>query len=204
MTPLGTLLFSLIGALIVAGVGTLIWRTTRDNSDMQQTLQRDGWAMETQPGTTQWRARRTRQGIAASIDVTASGVHNKTVWTSVRVATDTRTDDVLVERKLMPLIAADGALAASVGFKPPPRWRGGAPAFVADYNAYASSDDAAARWLPQANQNAILEYNNSVPRKISVRFFDGAIEGRWAEAPQNAAQLEGVLSLLERLRRARK
>ena len=200
MTPLGTLIFSLIGALIVAGVGALIWRATRDNNNMMQTLQRDGWTMETQRGTTQWLARRARQGIAASIEVTASGVHNKTVWTSVRVATDTGADDVLVERKMPGFLASDGAVAAALGFKPPPRWGGGRPAFMEDYNAYASSDGAAARWLPEANQNAIHEFNNA-SRKIPVRFFDGYIEGRWAQAPQDAAQLESVLILLERLRR---
>ena len=203
MTPLGTLIFSVIGALIVAGVGALIWRATRDNSAMIQTLHRDGWVVEAESGTTQWRARRARQGLTARIEVTASGVHNKTVWTSVRVATDTGTDDVLAERKMPGFLAADGVVAAAVGFKPPPRWSGGTPAFAADYNAYASSDDAAARWLPEANQKAILEYNHNAPRKIAVRFFDGSIEGRWAQAPQDAEQLENVVTLLEQLRRGR-
>ncbi len=204
MTPLGDLIFSVIGVLIVAGVGAAIWFAMRSANIMTDALRRDGWAIEKpQRGNTKWIARRTKAGVAARVEVTASGIEIKTVWTRVHMATDTGADDVLVERKSLGFLAADGALAAATGFKPPPSWNGGSPAFMADYNAYASSDGAAARWLSPANQSAIIDYNKTAPRKVAVRFFENSIEARWAQEPQNAAQIESVVALLDVLRRSR-
>lgn len=204
MTPLGTLIFGVIGALFVAAVGAAIWWAMRGATAMTDALRRDGWAIEKpQYGNTKWIARRTKSGVAARVEVTASGIEIKTVSTSVRMTADTGADDVLVERKLLGFLAADGALATATGFKPPPRWNGGSPAFMADYNAYASSDGAAARWLSPANQSAIIHYNKTAPRKVSVRFFENAIEARWGQEPQNAEQIESVVALLDVLRRSR-
>ena len=203
MTPLGTLIFSVIGALFVAAVGAAVWWGVRSASAVTAALQRDGWTIERpQHGATNWIARRVKAGIAASVEVTATGVQEKTVWTRVRMAADTGADDVLVERKMPGFLAADGAVAAAFGFKPPPRWDRGSPAFAADYNAYAASEGAAARWLSPANQSAIVDYNHTAPRKVSVRFFEDALEARWAQEPQDAAQIEGVVALLDRLRRS--
>lgn len=203
MTPLGTLIFSAIGVLFVAVVGGAIWWVMRADGAMLDALQRDGWTVERPPpgGNVKWRAQRLKAGITARIEVTVQGTHKRSAWTQVRLATDTGADDVLVERKMPGLLAADGALAGAVGFKPPPRWPGGQPAFAEDYNAYASSEAAALRWLSPANQSAIAEFNSIAPRQVAVRFYDGAVEARWAQEPQIAAQLDGVVALLERLRR---
>lgn len=204
MTPLGTLIFSVIGVLFVAAVGAAIWWAMRGANAMTDALRRDGWAIEKpQRGNTKWIARRTRAGVAACVEVTASGIEIKTVWTRVRMTTDTGADDVLVERKSLGFLAADGALATAAGFKPPPGWNGGSPAFMADYNAYASSDGAATRWLSPANQSAIIDYNNTAPRKVAVRYFENAIEARWGQEPQNAEQVESLVALLDALRRRR-
>ncbi len=204
MTPLGTLVFGVIGALFVAAVGAAIWWAMRGANAMNDALRRDGWAIEKpQHGSVKWIARRTKAGVATHVEVTASGLEIKTVWTSVRMTTDTGTDDVLVERRSLGFLAADGTLAAATGFKPPPDWKGGSPAFMADYNAYASSDSAAARWLSPANQSAIMDYNKTAPRKVAVRFFENSIEARWAREPQNAQQIEGIVALLDLLRRSR-
>lgn len=204
MTPLGTLIFGVIGALFVAAVGAAIWWAMRGANAMNDALQRDGWAIEKpQHGNTKWIARRTKAGVAALVEVTASGIEIKTVWTSVRMTTDTGADDVLVERKSLSFLAADGVLATAAGFKPPPSWNGGSPAFMADYNAYASSASAAARWLSPENQSAIIDYNKTVPRKVAVRFFENSIEARWAQEPRDAAQIEGIVALLDILRRSR-
>ncbi len=202
MTPLGTLIFSVIGALAVAGVAAVIWWAMRDAQALTQSLQRDGWTVERPSGgVRKWSARRDRLGLAVSIEVTTAGVQEKSVWTHVRLAADTGSDDVLVERRTLAFLAADGLAARALGFEPPPRWHGGSPAFVADYTVYACDDSAAARWLSEANQHAILEYNRKAVRMVNVRFFNGAIEARWAAEPRDAAQLEGVVALLGQLRR---
>ena len=202
MTALGTFIFSVIGALFVAAVGAAIWWAMRGANAMTDTLRRDGWAIEKpQRGNIKWTARRTKAGVAARVEVTASGIEIKTVSTRVRITTDTGADDVLVERKSFGFLAADGALAAATGFKPPPSWNRGLPAFMADYNAYASSDGAAARWLSPANQSAIIDYHNTAPRKVAIRFFENCIEARWGQEPQNAEQIESVVALLDVLRR---
>ena len=97
-------------------------------------------------------------------------------------------------------MAADGKLAAVFGFTPPPRWNSATPAFNEHYNAYASSDRVANRGLSAANQHVLLEFQEKAPHPVNVRVFEGAIEARWAREPRTAAQLDGVIDLLERLR----
>ena len=203
MTPLGTFIFSAIGALFVAGVALVIWLALRDAGAMIKALESDGWSIERHPSSRiAWSARRVKAGVATRIEVSTGGGVVKGGRTSVRMDADTGTDDVLVEGKAPGFLAADGALASVVEFKPPPRWSGGSPAFVADYTAYASDENAASRWLSETNQNAIIEYHHTAPRKVPIRFFQGALETHWAGEPRDAAQIEGVVALFERLRRA--
>ncbi len=206
MTPLGSLIFGAIGLLFVALVGAAIWWALRGANVMTDALARDGWMVEKPGGLVRWSARRVKNGVAANIEVKATGgtQSGRSVSTHVTVATDTGADDVLVERKAPGFLAADGMLAAAMGFTPPPRWEGGSPAFNADYNAYASSAEAAARRLPPANQIAIIDYNSKAPQRVNVRFYNGTIEARWAAEPQNAKQLEGVVAMIGQLRRAGK
>ena len=206
MTPLGTLIFSAIGALFVAGVAAALWWGMRDAGALDDALKRDGWHIERQnSGSTVRRiARRTRAGVAASIEVISSGINTKSVWTHVRVAADTGDGEVLIERKSPGFLAADGMLAAATGFTPPPRWDGAQASLAADHNCYASSESAAQRWLTAANQQAILAYNQAAQQRVSVRVFQGALEARWAREPADRVQLEGILALLESLRRQQK
>ena len=203
MTPLGTLVFSAVGVLFVGGVVALIWWAVRGNDAMVDALRRDGWSVtQSQPGTvTKWSARRIRDGVTGDIEVTARGVKNKTVWTRIRVNADTGEADVLVERKMPGFLASDGVLADMLGFKPPPRWNGANSAFAVDHQAYASGDSAAARWLSEINQSAIVDFNQTASHRVSIRFHGGAIEARWAEEPRDAAQIESVVALLHKLRR---
>lgn len=206
MTSLGTLIFSVIGALFVAGVAAAIWWGMRSASALDDALKREGWQLERQDsGSTVKRiARRSRAGVAASIEVISSGVKTRSVWTHVRVSVETGNDDVLVERKVPAFMAADGVLASSIGFTPPPRWEGAAPAFAADHNCYASSEAAARRWLTAANQQAILDYHEHESQRISIRVYEGTLEARWAREPADVAQINAVLALLELLRRQQK
>ena len=203
MTPFGTLVFSAIGVLFAGGVVALIWWAVRGNNAMVDALRRDGWTVtQSQPGAeTKWTARRIKDGVTGDIEVTARGVKNKTVWTRIRVNADTGEADVLVERKMPGFLASDGVLADMLGFKPPPRWDGANPTFAADHQAYASGDSAAARWLSEINQYAIVEFNQTAARRVSIRFYRGAIEARWAREPRDAVHIESVVALLHKLRR---
>lgn len=203
MTPLGTLIFSAIGALFVAGVVAAIWWGLRGAGALDEALKREGWTLERQEsGSTLRRiARRTRAGVEASIEVVSSGVKTRSVWTHVRLAANTGEDDVLVERKAPAFMTADGRLAASVGFVPPPRWEGALPGFATEHVAYASSESAAQRWLSEANQNEILAFNLTAPQRVAIRVYQGMVEARWAREPLDAAQIEAVVALLGMLRR---
>jgi hypothetical protein len=201
MTDLGTLIFSAIGLLFVAFVGGMIWLALRGSSPVLPALSRDGWKVEKPDrGPVKWSARRVRNGVAVTVEVTSTGMQEQTVWTSVRMTADTGADDVLVTAKVPGFLAADGALSAAIGFKPPPRWSGGSPAFAAEYDAFASDAFAAARWLSASSQDALLEHSR-VHRKVAVRFAEGRIEARWAREPQNPAEVELVVALLDRLGR---
>ena len=203
MTPIGTLIFGAIGVLFISGVIAMICWAMRGNDAMVDTLRRDGWTVtQSQPGAvTKWRARRVKDGVTSDIEVTARGVRNKTVWSSIRMNADTGEADVLVERKMPGFLASDGAMADILGFKLPPRWNGANPTFAVDHQAYASGDSAAARWLSEMNQHAIVEFNQTAAHRVSIRFHDGAIEARWAEEPRDAAHIESVVALLHMLRR---
>lgn len=205
MTSLGTLIFGVTGVLFVAGIVALIWLATRDANNMTKVLQSGGWAVErgAAGSATKWSARRVKGGVTTRIDVVAMGVQAKSVWTHVRTEADTGDDDVLVERKAPAFMAADGKLAAVLGFTPPPRWNGATAALNERYNAYASSDRVANRWLSAANQRALLEHHENAPHPVNVRVFGGEIEARWAREPRDATQLEAVVALLESLLRGR-
>ena len=203
MTPIGTLIFGAIGVLFISGVIAMIWWAMRGNDAMKQALQRDGWTVtQAEPGgAAKWSARREKDHVVATIEVSTSGVRNKSVWTRVRVNAATEAADVLVERSMPGLLASDGAVAGLLGFTPPPRWNGASLALAAGHTAYASSDSAAARWLSEFSQNAIVEFNQGAAHRVSVRFFEGVIEARWAQEPRDATQIESVVVLLHKLRR---
>lgn len=201
MTPLGRLIFGVIGLLFIGGIAAAIWWGLSAAGAVRDKLGKDGWKIEPLAGGgNNWIARGTTRGLAATIEVRASGARQRRVQTSVRLPLDTGKADVLVTPRMPGFLASDGALAAALGFAPPPRWAGGTAAFRDACDAFASEEQAALRWLPEASQTALVAYNRGASRPVSIRFFDGAIEARVGDAPESPQQLDALLGLLVALR----
>lgn len=196
MTPLGTILFSILGLLFVGFVGGMVWLAFRDERAIATRLADDGWTIERSPSATvRWRA--TQNG--ATIEVATSGRKNISVWSSVRLPRDTGTDDVIVTRKMPAALALDGALVALFAADLPPRWSEASPDLTSECDVFANDAAAGTRWLSPDNRAAFLAYQRT-HRPLSIRFHAGAIEARWAEAPRDAQQLLDVVALLRALR----
>jgi hypothetical protein len=75
MTDLGTLVFSAVGLLFVAFVGAMIWLALRGRSPVTTALSRDGWKVEKPDrAPVKWSARRVRDGVAMTIELTSTGM----------------------------------------------------------------------------------------------------------------------------------
>jgi hypothetical protein len=200
MTRLGSIIFTVIGVLFVGFVALMIRLALRGGGNARKALEDGGWTLADGQRPVRWSATRTRDGVTTTLEVKQSGVKQQSVWTELSVPV-VGSGEVLVTRRAPAMLSADGVVASVFGAKSPPRWGGGTPAFRDALDAWATDDATGARLLTDAKQGALVAASARLTPLLGVHFANGRVMARLSGEVEDAALVEGVVTLLEALAR---